>query len=55
MDTIESQIKPDGAFVQVRGISNKLPEHAARLAAVLTLVSNVEVIEISTETYGRRN
>jgi hypothetical protein len=48
-DNIEGQLKPDGALAQVRGISNKLPEHAARLAAVLALVSDAEVMEISTE------
>jgi len=35
-DSIEAQIKPDGALAPVRGLANKLPEHAARLAAVLT-------------------
>jgi hypothetical protein len=48
-DNIEGQIKPDGALALVRGIANKLPEHAARLAAVLALITDAEVIEISTE------
>jgi hypothetical protein len=48
-DNIEAQIKPDGALGPVRGLANKLPEHAARLAAVLTLVANVEAPEISSE------
>jgi Protein of unknown function (DUF3987) len=47
-DSIEIQIKPDGALAPVRGLANKLPEHAARLAAVLTLVADVEAIEISS-------
>ena len=49
VDSIEAQIAPDGALVPVRGLANKLPEHAARLAAVLALVANVEVNEISAE------
>jgi len=32
----------------VRGLANKLPEHAARLAAVLTLVRNVDAGEIAS-------
>ena len=48
-DNIESQIKPDGALAPVRGLANKLPEHAARLAAVLALVSDFEVNEIAAE------
>ena len=48
-DNIEGQIGPDGALTPVRGLANKLPEHAARLAAVLALVSDVEVIEVSPE------
>jgi Protein of unknown function (DUF3987) len=31
----------------VRGLANKLPEHAARIAAVLTLVNNIEAGEVS--------
>ena len=48
-DSIEAQIKPDGALAPVRGLANKLPEHAARLAGVLTLVADVEAHEISAE------
>jgi hypothetical protein len=32
----------------VRGLANKLPEHAARLAAVLTLVRNIDAGEIGS-------
>ena len=39
-DLIELQIAPEGALSPVKGIANKLPEHAARLAAVLALVSD---------------
>jgi hypothetical protein len=48
-DNIEVQIAPDGALAQVKGLANKLPEHAARLAAVLALVADIEVSEISAE------
>jgi hypothetical protein len=48
-DNIEGQIRPEGALATVRGLANKLPEHAARLAAVLALVSDIEVTEISPE------
>ena len=33
----------------IRGLANKLPEHAARLATVLTLVENIEAEEIFSE------
>ena len=48
-DSIEAQIRPDGALAPVRGLANKLPEHAARLAAVITLVADVQAGEISAE------
>jgi hypothetical protein len=34
----------------VRGFANKLPEHAARLAAILTLVGDLNAPEISEST-----
>ena len=48
-DSIENQIEPDGALASVRGLANKLPEHAARLAAVLTLVADAEAIKVSSD------
>ena len=48
-DNIEGQIGPDGALAPVRGLANKLPEHAARLAAVLALVADIEAQEISAD------
>jgi hypothetical protein len=48
-DDIERQIGPDGALAAIRGLANKLPEHAARLAAVLALVSNIDSIEVSVD------
>ena len=48
-DSIERQIAPEGSLSPVKGIANKLPEHAARLAAVLALVSDADANEIPSE------
>ena len=48
-DAIERQIAPDGALSPVRGLANKLPEHAARLAGVLAIVSDADTSEIPAE------
>jgi hypothetical protein len=48
----EGSIGPGGNLETVRGLGNKLPEHAARLAAVLTLFSNPETPEISAAAMG---
>ncbi len=42
-DHIERQIGPGGDMEAIRGLANKLPEHAARLAAVLALVEDLNV------------
>ncbi len=47
-DHVEGAIAPNGALETVRGLANKLPEHAARLAAVLTLVRNIDAGEIAS-------
>lgn len=41
-DRVELAIAPGGQFEAVKGLANKLPEHAARLAAVLTLVRDLQ-------------
>lgn len=46
-DSIEVQLKPDGKLASIRGLANKLPEHAARLSAVLTLVEDIWAREVS--------
>jgi hypothetical protein len=46
-DSIEVQLKPEGKLAPIRGLANKLPEHAARLAAVLTLVEDIWACEVS--------
>src|SRR5262249_12872456 len=47
---IERQIGPGGALEPIKGLANKLPEHAARLAVVITLVSDLNAIEIDDDT-----
>src|SRR5262249_54196647 len=48
-DHVERELAPNGALETVRGLANKLPEHAARLAADLTLVRNVDAGEVACE------
>ena len=48
-DHIEQQIGPDGPLASIRGLANKLPEHAARSAAVLTLVDNLTAAEVTAD------
>ncbi len=47
-DHVEAKIGSGGELEPVRGLANKLPEHAARMAAVLALVSNSEAGEIGS-------
>jgi hypothetical protein len=48
-DSIEAQLKSDGALAPIKGLANKLPEHAARLAAVLALAADIEAAAISAD------
>jgi hypothetical protein len=48
-DHVEKRMRPGGELEPVRGLANKLPEHAARLAAVLALVHNIEGRDIGPE------
>jgi hypothetical protein len=43
---MEVQLKPNGALTSIRGLANKLAEHAARIAAVLTLIDDIDAQEI---------
>jgi hypothetical protein len=43
---VERQMGAGGALESIKGLANKLPEHAARLAAVITLVSDINAMEI---------
>jgi hypothetical protein len=45
-DHVEKMIGPGGELEPIRGLANKLPEHAARLSAVLTLVEDLRANEI---------
>ncbi|MFM2149843.1 MAG: hypothetical protein RLZZ187_2149 [Pseudomonadota bacterium] len=48
-DHIERQLSEGGAMAPIRPLANKLAEHAARIAAVLTLVHNLDADEIGSE------
>jgi hypothetical protein len=43
---VEKAMAPGGPLQQIKGLANKLPEHAARLAAVRTLVGNLQATEV---------
>jgi hypothetical protein len=44
---VEKRVGSGGELEPVRGLANKLPEHAARLAAVLSLVRDIHAAEIA--------
>ena len=46
-DHIEIRLGAGGELEPVRGLANKLPEHAARIAAVLTLVVDTEAVDVA--------
>jgi hypothetical protein len=48
-DHIEKEIRSDGSLENVRGLANKLPEHAARLGATMALVRDISATEIAAE------
>lgn len=48
-DRVEEQLGPDGELKPISGLANKLPEHAARLAAVLTIFNDPDAKEIALE------
>ncbi len=52
-DHVERLLAPGKPFEPIRGFANKLPEHAARIAAVLTLVDDLHASFISCETFER--
>jgi hypothetical protein len=45
-DHVEDRLKPGGELEEVRGFGNKLAEHAARMAGVLTLLRDIEAGEV---------
>jgi hypothetical protein len=48
-DHVEREIRSGGDLEPIRGLANKLPEHAARLAAVLALVRDIRSVNVSAE------
>jgi len=46
-DHVEAEIASGGSLEPIRGLANKLQEHAARLAGVLTLTGDIEAAEIA--------
>jgi hypothetical protein len=48
-DHVEKELAPNGALEVVRGFANKLPEHAARLAAVLTMIRDIDAGELISD------
>jgi Protein of unknown function (DUF3987) len=48
-DHVETMLRADGELRPISGIANKLPEHAARIAGVLTLVRDIDLGEIAGE------
>jgi hypothetical protein len=48
IDHVERQLDPRGPLAPIRAFGNKLPEHAARLAGVLTLVEQLDAQEVSS-------
>jgi hypothetical protein len=48
-DHVEGQLGPNGELKPISGLANKLPEHAARLAGVMTMFANPDAKEISPQ------
>jgi len=48
-DHNERQLTADGSLAPIRGLANKAPEHALRLAGVLALIDNLDCREIGVE------
>ena len=46
-NNVEAQLYQGGPLDSVRGLANKIPEHAARLAGVLTLVADPDALYVS--------
>jgi hypothetical protein len=51
-DHIEKRLGAGGELEPVRGLANKLPEHSARIAAVLTLVGDMQAGEVGAVEIG---
>jgi hypothetical protein len=44
---IEGRLSAGGDLEPVRGLANKLPEHAARMAAVVAMVTDIQINEVA--------
>jgi hypothetical protein len=51
-DYIEGTLAPGGDLEPVSGLANKSPEHAARIAAILTVFENEDATEIGVDHLG---
>jgi hypothetical protein len=47
VDHVEERLAPGAEFQEIRGLGNKLGEHAVRIAGVLSLVQDINAAEIS--------
>ena len=52
VDHIELLLKPGETMEQIAGLANKLPEHAARMAAVITLVEDMHATSVKPEAFA---
>jgi len=52
-DSIERELGPNGKLRPVTGLANKIPEHAARLAGVLSLFEDLNTPELDEHALGR--
>lgn len=52
-DEIERKLVDGADFAQIRGFANKLAEHMARIAAVLTIATDPDAAEIGLDALGR--
>ena len=49
-DEVEAKLAPGGEYQSISGFAAKLPEHAARLAATITIYENPDVTEVDSDT-----
>ena len=50
-DKVEGKLRKDGDYYPIKGLANKLPEHASRIAGVLTLIAESSADEIGLEEF----
>ncbi len=48
-DSNEAELAPGGTLAPIVGLANKMPEHAARLAAVLTLIEDINAPKVTAD------